>query len=158
MLCAWCRVISQVLPPFLHVCRIAVFQWVLLRMQVPLMVLAHLFFFHLSLVLNPKTRNLLCALCLLALLRLTRMFLVFLCQALRHVCRVPMSAMFPVLPTSVGLKLGASGIRAIRRNRPTFGGLVPPPLLVRPLWSLGLTLMASVRVCSAGIFIKGAAI
>ena len=44
-----------------------------------------------------------------------------------------MSATFPVLPTSVGLKLGGSGIRAIRRNRPTYGGLVPPPLLVRPL-------------------------
>ena len=95
------------------------------------MVPAYLFFF-----LNPMTRNLfgssscarfwkerlrnlLCALCLLARLRLTRMFLVFPCQALRHVCRVPMSATFSVLPTSVGLKLGGSGIRAIRRNRPT---------------------------------------
>ena len=69
-----------------------------------------------------------------------------------------MSATFPVLPTSVGLKLGGSGIRATRRHRPTFGGLVPPSLLVRRLCSLGLTLMASVRVCSAGIFVKGAAI
>ena len=73
-------------------------------------------------------------------------------------CRVPMSATFPVLPTSVGLKLGGSAVRAIRRNRPTFGGLVPPPLLVRPLCPLGLTLMASVRVCSAGIFIRSVAI
>ena len=112
MLCAWCQVISRVLPPFLHVCRVVVFQWVLLRMQVPLVVPAHLFFFHLSLVLKPMTRNLfgssfcarfwkgrlrnlLCALCLLARLRLTRMFLVFPCQALRHVCRVPMERNVP---------------------------------------------------------------
>ena len=117
-LCAWYRVISRVLPPFLHVCRVVVFRWVLLRMQVPLMVRAHLFFFHLSLVLNPRTRNLFGSSSCARFwkerlrnlrLRLTRMFVVFPCQALRRVCRVLMSATFPVLPTSVGLGIFFKG-------------------------------------------------
>ena len=58
---------------------------------------------------------------------------------------------------SVGLKLDGSGTRVIRRNRPIFGGLLPPPLLVRTLCSLGFILMASDRVCFAGMCIKGVA-
>ena len=58
MLGACCWVISRALPPYFHVFLIVVFLWVVLCIQAPLVLLAHLFFFLASLVLSPVTRNL----------------------------------------------------------------------------------------------------